>query len=310
MDPQLQTSLHQLDQERQRLIKKKGTVMAYLLPMFIITSIIAFVLIKEPSISFFSIALLGGAAAMIYHRIISAPFQMVKNKFKSALIGQFMKDYHPDINYQYKPNPTQGKHIIRNSELVSGANSYAEEDVIIGQNKDVKFYLSEVHLENKTEDHTTTVFKGLLFRLKIHGRYFPDSQIQSRAGVLKHMFGGFTKNEEYGFSFESTDHEMFYQDLSPLFPFIRHLIQKQGDVRIKTEGDEIIIMLESNMRFLDDPHIDIDKSLFNKKYNENMAKQINSLLFIIDSFVNELDTAEIEDRLELKSLELIKKREL
>jgi hypothetical protein len=111
-----------------------------------------------------------------------------------------------------------------------------------------------------------------------------------------------SKNEEFDFYYDTKDEKRFNEELGFLFPFIRHLHQKQGDIRIKTEGNEIILLIESKMKFLDDPKPNVDRTFLDEKYFENMGKQMNSLLFIMESIVNEMDKTEIEERLELKSL--------
>ena len=63
--------------------------------------------------------------------------------------------------------------------------------------------------------------------------------------------------------------------------------------------------MKTDMKFLNDPEFSVDRSLINKSYIENVGKQINSLLFIVEVFAFGYDSIEIIDRLELKTLETI-----
>jgi len=57
------------------------------------------------------------------------------------------------------------------------------------------------------------------------------------------------------------------------------------------------------MDFLDNPDANIKKPFADKQYVENFTKQINSALFLVETFANKLNSGEIEDRLELRLME-------
>ena len=306
-------TIEKLDHDRQLLADKSGKISMWLILMPVAVFLIsAFLFLNKGNIApvFFTTFFTTVISFLIYSFAIKSPFQRLHNQLKELLLKEFMSNHHPELQYSYFYDSQNGRDIIRKSGLIR-ADIYREEDVIKGSFKEASFYISEVHLlderrQSKNTTETVTVFKGLLFTLRIPGKNFPTSQIESQHGFLSRIFSGFIENKEFNFWYDTEDFELFDLKLKPLFPFIKYLIERQGDVRIKTFGDEITILLESDMKFLDDPKPRLNKSFLDKTYYENIGKHINSLLFIAESFINNLSISEIEERLELKALELVK----
>ena len=118
------------------------------------------------------------------------------------------------------------------------------------------------------------------------------------------MFGSFKENRLFGFWFDTENEEKFKKELNPFFPFIRYLIQQQKDIRISTNGgDNITILMKSDMKFLDDPKPQLNRSFKDETYYKKIGQQINSLLFIVEAFAGKLDKEEVVEKLELKELD-------
>lgn len=297
--------IEELDARREEVLATRNKV----LPLVILTPILLFTLIisliPSGSLLFFAGIPLALLSFSVYYHKVLAPFEGLKADVKTILLKEFMGIYHPNIEYSYSPFKNRVKTIIERSELVS-ANKFHEEDVIRGKLGDVKFYLSEIKLEEQSGKSSTTKFKGMLFELIIPDKSFPPSKIQSSVGLLKRFFGTYQKNDKYRFWYDTQDQQKFRDELGPLFPFIRHLMQKQGDVRIHVRKRTIVILLSTDEKFLDKPSLELSRSFNSKRHYENIGKQINSFLFLMESFVNDLDTSEVEERLELKALEYAK----
>ena len=112
------------------------------------------------------------------------------------------------------------------------------------------------------------------------------------------------RNEDFNFWYFSKNDEEFEHQLSPLFPFIKHLIEKQGDIRIRVKNSQITIMVDSKMGFLDTPKFRIWKAIVKEEYLENMEKQLNSLFYIIEIFLEGVDRSKIKNKLELHPLKV------
>lgn len=242
---------------------------------------------------------------IIYQFQFASPFKKLKEDVKAALVDEFMSIYHPNIDFRYLGENGNAEGIILQSGLIS-ADRFVEEDIIAGAKGNIDFYLSEVNLKKRKKTkkgHTyRSIFKGMLFKIKLKNRSFTRSQIYTEPNILKQWFGSVEKNEKYGFWYDSEDEDCFHDELASLFPFIRHLSQK-GDIRIRVQGDEIIMLMESDMKFLDDPKPKISRSFHDEEYYAKMSQQLNSLLFIIDSFADELTPVEIEEKLKLRMIE-------
>ncbi len=292
--------INALDEQRAELYKK--TTWAFPMALIFPIAVLMMTAITVPEAAMVLGSISAAFSAMVYYFLISVPFGYLKSIVRAYLLQEFMSIYHPNISYRYQPEKNQVEHIIRTSKLVS-CNQYDEEDVIKGTANNINFYLSEINLKTSSGKSTTTVFQGMLFKIKIPGRRFPSARIQSKPGLLKKMFSNFVEKPLFGFWYDTNDREKFEQELGPFFPFIRHLIQQQRDIRISTEGNEITILMKSNMKFLDDPKPQLGRSFKDEAYYKKIGEQINSLLFIVEAFAGKLDKKEVIERLELKELE-------
>lgn len=304
------SKLQELDNQREELNAKRDKwIFAYfLIPILNIIGI-AFtgILPLIVFVTVLSIAL----SRIIFNINFIKPFRVLTENVKEALLEEFMGIYHPTISHTYCGKDYKASSIIKQSNLIS-ADRYVEEDAISGTKGGNQFYLSEIDLqtEHRNDDHTSyrTIFKGLLFRIKLKGRSFPKSQLYSQPNMFKRWFGTINKNEEFGFWYETQDENIFQKEMQSLFPFISHLA-KNGEVRISVQEDEITILMESKMKFLDDPVFSINKSFENESYYAKMSQQMNSLLYIIDSFTDELTPIEIEEKLKLRVFEYADKKQ-
>lgn len=297
-----------LEDERKILMQKRSRWF----PLLILFPVLAFLFgafyLPFEAASIMSMGLVGAISSLIYYLNIGLPFNELKYQVREALLKEFMRIYHPNIKYRFYPEEKDVRLIVNSTSLIN-ANRYQEEDVLEGNFKHGYFYISEIKLQQKSGKSTRTVFDGMLFRLKLKGKNFPHARIQSKPGLIKRLFGDF-KTSDYGFWYETENEEKFLKEIAPLFPFIQHLAVNQGDIRIQTKGEELIIMMSSDMKFLDDPKPVLNQTFKKEKYYQNIGKQLNTLLYIMESFVEELDKTAIEERLELKALEYLERAEL
>lgn len=300
---ELEKLLTKYETERLNLKSKSRNYLPYLiaLPFAVVGCLIAFTnLSTEPIVfsSFFSIA----AAFFLHYLIVGSDFEKLTHKVKSALVKEYMERYHKKYDYSYNSKKRLGASIVNNSKLHS-FDKISEEDVLEGTCKNGDFYFSEIVLEDEdSEGNTSTKFRGILFKLKIPGKNFPETRIQNNRGFLNHIFGKYKQNIQFDFWYETRDEQQFHEQMAILFPFIAYLQKSQGELRIKAEGDEIIIMMKSKMKLLDEPEQALDRSFLEERYKENIAKQLNTLLYIVEAFQSDLNSQEIEETLELKEL--------
>ena len=306
---QFESALSKLEAQRINLKKKHDKTIFWQFLFPALAGLIGGFITLHP-VGFFACAgIVSLFSFIIYWLNISGPFGDIKNEFKAAVLNEFMKTFHPEIDYKYYADKQQVREIAKKSDLVS-ANRYSEEDVIRGNYGNTEFYISEVHLKKKSDKSTRTVLDGLLLKVKVPGMNFPHTRIQSEPGILSQIFGAYKEHPEYGFHYDTSREKRFLSEVENLFPFIRHLMAKQGDVRISIQDDEITMFMESDMKLLDDPKPSLHRTLKNKVYNENIARQMNTLLFIVESFAKGMSKDDVEERLELESLKVVQKIQL
>lgn len=302
----LDKRVHDLERKRLKLQAKYKRTIGWYISIPIIIAVSSFLIFKV----FPAFLILGIFSAicssLLYSNNIDFKFKKIKKELKTAVLQDLMNTLHPDVEYSYH-NSGQDLQKIANATRFFSANRYKEEDVIKGKYNDVDFYISEVHLSKKNDKSTVTVFDGLLFKVRIPDKSFPTTRIQSKRGLLSQIFNEYQHNTEFGFYYDTDNFRLLEESLGGLFPFLRHLKKTNKDLRISIQGNEIVMFLNSDMKFLDDPKPSLQKPLLNNRYVENFAKQLNSLLFIIETLANNLNNSEIEERLELKVLEYLKK---
>lgn len=312
-DDHIQDQLASFEEKRLELLAKKNKLQPLLFLVPVVVLITTLVLTRFPPIIIGGTALSVVISFMIYHLKIGRYFDELKSVTRLNLIEKFMASYHPDVEYNYHPEKHSVKNILDSVSLIS-ADRYKEEDVVTGIYNDADFYFSEIHLQDKSTDkngHTDydTKFRGILFDLRLPGRQFPKTRIQSQRRLLQMLFNDFVQDEEHDFWYETEDERAYQETMQTLLPFISHLRHQQGDIRLEAEGERITLLMDSKMKFLDDPKQSLSKPLDGIEYKTKLAQQLNTLLFIVDSFVNNLENNEIVERLELQALEMAELRE-
>lgn len=306
-DKNLSHAIEKLETERVRLRKKSGQWMPWLVLGPLVVLLLSTIISDgHPAAIMFMTSFAAVISMLMYASFIGNDFKKLKNNYKSILLDSFMTAYHPTIDFKYSARSAKGRSIIKASKLIK-FNRIKEEDVIRGKKGDADFYLSEVELIRGNGKNQRKVFKGLLFKIKIPGKSFPFTRIQSEMGILENVFNDFKKHAPYGFWYETGDEECLEQELGALFPFISHLTKGYKKVRVSAFDDEITILLDTDMKFMDTPKPSLHRSFHDDTYFKNLGVQINSLLYIIEAFVNNLENSEIEETLELKRLELVER---
>lgn len=303
------TKLDALENERVILQEKnsKNFIWHFIIPLII--GVISMVLFSLPPFVLMGFILPIIISTLIYNLFYTQPFKLIVEDFKEIMVKSFFKNYHPEIKVTYKPTKQAVKKILKNKNLIR-ADIYKEEDVVKGKFDNGSFYLSEVRFKNKTKNSSRTIFKGFLIHLKLTRKIFPKSLIHSHPNFLQSWIKGLEQHKEFGFEYKTEDEQKFEQEFAHLFEFIEHLSKNQGDLRIFTHGDEMTILMESKTSFLDYPKAQLNKSLFNKDYNINLSKQLNTLLYIINTFSSQETNEELDEKLELEILEKIKLKEM
>lgn len=296
-----------LEDRRIELKGRRDKVLPYYIILPLVALLCGFLILHNPAS-----LIVGGVAtfisSLLYYRNFTRPFKSLVTHVKQMLIDKYMQIFHPHLQYQYSQQKAQVTQIIKQSKLIT-ANRYKEEDVIVGKKNGVDFYISEINLIDENQDSkgnqmTTSIFKGLLLNLTFEDRVFPTSKIESQPNVLKRWFGETEEHPGYKFWYQTEDAKAFDRELKSLFPFIEYLANKQGDVRISAQGYTLTILIESDMDLLDTPTFQLDKSFLDGDYFDNFTRQLNTLFYFIETFGETVTDTEIENRLELKALEL------
>ncbi|MBX2817514.1 MAG: hypothetical protein KTR24_16005 [Saprospiraceae bacterium] len=297
-------NVHRIEEDRKALLVTRARTVPWL--FFVPLLFLGMGLGAGAGIGSLPLAILGVLISIgIFHYRIRLPFKEIVSDYKSAIVDSIMTKYHEGIEYRYSPKKQEVKSLVKRSKLIRGISHFYEEDVIAGNRDAAQFYVSEIKLKQSDGNGGQhTKFKGLLFHINIRDWNLPKSRIQSKQNVLQKLFNGFTKNEKFDFWYETRNREAFFASLSPLFPFISHLKKNSKDVRIATDGDDMTILLRSDMKLLDIPKIRPEETLIHQARFDHAVRQINSLLYIVETFTADLDLEHVEEKLDLLDIPL------
>lgn len=305
----LKTKIASLDKQRVELNKKKAKAMPWLIFFPVLGMLISFFFLELKGFAAFIPPIIAAlVSGFFYGSTIGSEFAKLIAQVKEATLSAFMSNYHDSITYDYSAKRRNVKEILKRSDLIS-ADVYEEEDVISGEMDNVKFYLSEIKLKDSDGDSTYTKFKGLLFKIKIPGKSFPNTRINSDNNFFGSLFSDLTKDDEFGLYYKTFDELKYREEIAPLLPFIKYLVEKEKFMKILFSGDEVTFILKSNMKFLDNPRWQFSIPFDSDQYYENLGKQLNSLLFIVKTFVDGEEVENLEEQLELKTIEHLKIRD-
>jgi len=244
-------------------------------------------------------------AAILFQLFIASPFKKIKAKFKSTLLDEFMHEYHPKLNYHYSSGKKDVEYYVRNSNLIS-ASKYKESDVIRGKLKNIQYYISDISLSKRSGKSERKVFGGILFHLTVPGKNYPSTKIKAYNSVKDRLFTSYSPDAETGLYYETVSETEFRKELAPIIPFISYLKQRHGNIMVNAHENELTILLGTGMNIMDEPVAAIDDSFLDQAFYEGMGRQINTLLYMVESFADDLAPSEIQKTLELKSLETLK----
>ena len=285
-----------------RKIKNFSAIFIFLL---FVTSLIS-LYFTTPAPLFIGIAL----ALIVYYNVISIPFRKVKHSFKEHQLSLLMQTYYPELRYQYFPKGKKAKQIINDSKLIT-ANGFDEEDVIQGDYNGKNFYFSEVKATQTTGNSQVVKFDGSIIKINIPNAHYPTTILKSTQSFWENLFNKSNKVDGYELYYETENESIFKNTFKDLFPFIHHMSKNNKKVLIKAEKDTILVMMHNNKTdFLDSPSLDTHNDFEEKAFNLEALRQLNSLVYIVETFGEGCSSLELEEKLELLTLLELEKVEM
>lgn len=225
---------------------------------------------------------------------------------KYSVFKYFMSEFHPEIDWKYgkKEGPL---YKFLKPKFPDGFMWILDE--IKFENEQSEISLAGLELSKRFSG--PKYFRGLILRIKLDEENFPIGEIKSRKkvalglGLEKKEWKFFKKFQGSDLSYFSSSEEEFLEGITPILPIIEHLSSKAKGIRVILDKNEISIFLETDKKFLDETPLKLEESFKNEKYYLNLAKKINTFLFIVESLTKNLEKSEVEERLELKVLSMV-----
>lgn len=232
--------------------------------------------------------------------------EQLKTKFFNFLLKDFMSKYHPKIKAEYISNNKFKTSKL--NDLFSGMDFYNFESYKLSYDN-IIIEFSESDIKNPYESKTT--FKGNTILINLIDGRFPQTVIESKAheihtGLFNDSRKEFQNIKNTRLRYVTSNPTLFEEKILPLIPLFDELSEKLGGIKIVFLTKRVIIFVKGSTLSLDNPKLSSEDSFHNKSIAENLARKINTILFIADSFNDGVERTEVEERLELKMLEYIK----
>lgn len=308
--------LNALEKRRKELLVERRRIRVYnvLFPTLCILGFLFFVFVSYKTglheIFILPFYFLVHVLLSLYGKYRSLVYQEITDlirEAKTSVLKYFMSEFHPNITIDYDKSSSKIYSYLEPLILVGIADL---EDEILFKTDETEIYLAEVKLNRKL-NYTSKFFKGLFLSIKLEEDTFIKGEIKSRMDVVldkesqKGEWQNFKKFKGNSLSYRSSDDPKFLEEIEPILPILEHLSSKEKGLRVILNKDEINIFLETNMKLLNDPPLTLHESFQNEKFYRNLAKKINTFLFIAESLVKDLEKSEVEERLELKVLSMV-----
>lgn len=300
---QLEMKVEQLEEQRLQLQKKKDKLLI-LLAIVMLPIVIAGLwgMSKGHDFSLFLAGLAVAGAFWFYYEQVTKPFKKLLGAVKTGFIQDFMDKMHPDVTYDYQYEEKRGHEIAKRVDFDYFGDSN-EEDVLEGDLDGTKFYISELELTKRSNKKTITVFKGLIINMNIPEKRFPESKLDTDRSGFFNFFNKYELDEESDIHYSTADGEQFDEQLRVLLPFIRSIRGQSERVRVYAHEDELTVVLDTDMKFMDSPVIGINNTFNNPVYADNLSRDLNTMLYMVEALSKDLSESEVEERLKLKALE-------
>lgn len=306
--PQLNKKIKELEKERLVLQKMRGyTIIGIVIIALVSLSygVYWFVNGFPPAMAFPLIA--GIACSQFYKEKISIPHDELLAQLKAGFVTDYMEVFHPRISYRYQYAKKRGARMVKSVGAID-FDICEEEDVLEGHIEGAKFYISELNLRKSDDDGSYRVFKGVMMNISVTGRTFPGSKIDTDRSGFANFFEKYHHDTDYDIHFETDNKEQFEDHLRALFPFVSSIREHSNRVRILTKANELTLFLDTDSKFMDDPVLGTTDSFYNKDFADNLTKDLNTMLYMVEALSKNLSESQVEERLKLKALELMKSK--
>lgn len=297
------SQIESFENERQAVLDKEKTIfpIVVLLPLFALCFFIYGISNDSSFLGFITLQVGIITATLLYYLNILIPFKKLLSKVKAALLEDIMFQLHPDLEYEYFPESLDGEYIANKSEFFD-FSSAVEEDVVKGKLNDTYYYISDLFLTRGSGKNRRNLFKGLLMKLNIGESDFPLSFIDTDGNRNRFDFNRLDKDT--GIHYKSEDEKAFLSKLKKLFPFIKSIRNQSNRILVKAYGNEIIILIDTKLNFLDLPAFTRKQSLRNPIFAKNLSKHLNTMLYMVEALSQNHEESEIEKKLELFAKEV------
>lgn len=202
-------------------------------------------------------------AAIVYGMFSSKVTTLYKNYFVASTV---MENFD---NAYYNHEEGYSRDLVKGMGFTMMGNRYSSEDFISASYKGVPFQRADVevqyHSSNGKTSHTTTYFRGIVYRFKIKNRYPVALQIRSLDDRYAAFPMGVSKRDKIQTesiqfnqmfrTFCQDGHMAFYILTPVIIEKLCRLEANFGPMVINFIGDEVVVALNRNEDSLEPPSV-------------------------------------------------------
>jgi Protein of unknown function (DUF3137) len=282
-----ESKLQHLEEKRLRIIKRMKVCAMVFIPIFLLCFLSEELMI---------LIIVGGLSLIISLAVIFDGISQYKKSFKLELMPILVSKVGLDIQYNYKEGIS--KQQAMQAKLFKRPDRYKCEDLMIGTIDGVKFYSSDVHME---ERHVTRDSKGntrVSYQTYFLGRWFIYDFNKEFKGIIQVREDGFLSGPLWGLGTEkiqledvefnkkfktyaTNQHDAFYVLTPSLMENIKKLEARYpGRIYFSFIGSQLHVAIYNSKDSFEPPIFSPINDLF-------INTQIQDIL-IIDNIVQEL----------------------
>jgi hypothetical protein len=272
--------------------KKKGGEKKVLIsiPLLILT-LILFVLYNNDTNNsiWLVLMIMSGLVTLAVFAMGMSEFINVKKSFKTEVLQEMFKTLIPDV--EYHPDMGLSESEVYSSEFLKHADRFHSEDYIAGSIEDVRFYSSDLRLEERHVQHTkngtrvyyVTYFLGRVFRFDFNKEFTGNLQVLETGSPYSRRKFEKVKMESDDFNkkfkiFAEEEITAFYILTPDIMEAIFNLEQRNpGRISMSFLGDHLYVAINNNR--------DTFELKMFRNVDESVIEEFKQDLLVIKDFI-------------------------
>ncbi|XMB86652.1 DUF3137 domain-containing protein [Mycoplasmatota bacterium WC44] len=228
------------------------------------------------------------ALGVVFFGIGAGQMKKLSNEFKEKYLVELLKKNFTNVNFNASGGLTRED--VRQSELLPRTDRFYSNDLITGEYLDVKFKISDLHLQevrrNGKNTQIVTVYKGPFMEFDFNKDFMGKVQVRERGKST--LFSDYEKISMESVVFNKVFKVYATRAHAAFYILTPHLMEKLMELEKQRPGNFYFSFIEGRMYIaLDNRRDNFEVGMFGK-IDQSIVDTFESQLSIIKDIINEM----------------------